>query len=54
LVLLIPDPVSEIPSFIPRSSVSHGAGEGRRDCVRAFPKWFERYLFADVKPALAK
>jgi len=28
--------------------------EGRRDCVRAFPKWFERYLFADVKPALAK
>jgi hypothetical protein len=25
--------------------------EGRRDWVRAFPKWFERYLFADVPPA---
>ena len=28
--------------------------EGRRDWVRAFPKWFERYLFADVKPAHAE
>ncbi|MCU1245560.1 MAG: transcriptional regulator [Acidobacteria bacterium] len=28
--------------------------EGRREWVRAFPKWFERYLFADVLPALAK
>lgn len=25
--------------------------EGRREWVRAFPKWFERYLFADVPPA---
>lgn len=25
--------------------------EGRREWVRAFPKWFERYLFADVKTA---
>jgi DNA-binding HxlR family transcriptional regulator len=31
-----------------------GAGltlEGRREWVRAFPGWFERYLFADVTPA---
>jgi DNA-binding HxlR family transcriptional regulator len=27
--------------------------EGRREWVRAFPKWFERYLFADVAPAYA-
>jgi DNA-binding HxlR family transcriptional regulator len=25
--------------------------EGRRDWVRAFPSWFERYLFAAVTPA---
>jgi hypothetical protein len=25
--------------------------DGRRDWVRAFPTWFERYLFADVEPA---
>jgi hypothetical protein len=25
--------------------------EGRREWVRAFPTWFERYLFADVAPA---
>jgi DNA-binding HxlR family transcriptional regulator len=24
--------------------------EGRREWVRAFPRWFERYLFADVPP----
>ena len=24
--------------------------EGTRDVVRAFPRWFERYLFADVAP----
>jgi hypothetical protein len=24
---------------------------GRREWVRAFPGWFERYLFADVVPA---
>jgi len=28
--------------------------EGRREWVRAFPRWFERYLFADVTPARAK
>jgi DNA-binding HxlR family transcriptional regulator len=28
--------------------------EGRREWVRAFPRWFERYLFADVKPVRAK
>jgi DNA-binding HxlR family transcriptional regulator len=31
-----------------------GAGlalEGRREWVRAFPGWFERYLFAEVAPA---
>jgi hypothetical protein len=27
--------------------------KGRREWVRAFPKWFERYLFADVAPAHA-
>jgi len=30
-----------------------GAGlvlEGRREWVRAFPSWFERYLFAEVTP----
>jgi DNA-binding HxlR family transcriptional regulator len=27
--------------------------EGRREWVRAFPDWFERYLFADVAPASA-
>jgi hypothetical protein len=26
--------------------------EGRRERVRAFPRWFERYLFADV-PSVA-
>jgi DNA-binding HxlR family transcriptional regulator len=26
---------------------------GRREWVRAFPKWFERYLFADIAPAHA-
>ena len=25
--------------------------EGRRDLVRAFPGWFERYLFAEIGPA---
>lgn len=25
--------------------------EGRREWVRAFPDWFERYVFADVAPA---
>jgi hypothetical protein len=25
--------------------------EGRREWVRAFPTWFERYLFADVASA---
>jgi len=25
--------------------------QGRREWVRAFPKWFERYLFADITPA---
>jgi hypothetical protein len=24
---------------------------GRRQWVRAFPRWFERYLFAEVEPA---
>ena len=24
--------------------------QGRRECVRAFPRWFERYLLADVRP----
>jgi DNA-binding HxlR family transcriptional regulator len=28
--------------------------EGQREWVRAFPKWFERYLFADVPPAHAE
>ena len=28
--------------------------EGRREWVRAFPRWFERYLFADVRPARAE
>jgi len=35
-------------------AAARGAGmsiEGRREWVRAFPKWFERYLFADVPPA---
>jgi len=27
--------------------------EGRREWVRAFPNWFERYLFADVAPVSA-
>lgn len=27
--------------------------EGRREWVRAFPRWFERYLFAAVAPAAA-
>jgi DNA-binding HxlR family transcriptional regulator len=27
---------------------------GQRQWVRAFPKWFERYLFADVLPAQAE
>lgn len=27
--------------------------DGRRDRVRAFPAWFERYVFADVAPAAA-
>jgi len=25
--------------------------EGRREWVRAFPNWFERYVFANVMPA---
>lgn len=25
--------------------------EGRREWVRAFPSWFDRYLFAAVAPA---
>jgi hypothetical protein len=25
--------------------------EGKREHVRAFPRWFERYLFASVVPA---
>ena len=25
--------------------------QGRREWVRAFPKWFERYLFAGIEPA---
>jgi len=25
--------------------------EGRREWIRAFPTWFERYLFAGVAPA---
>ena len=28
--------------------------EGRREWVRAFPRWFERYLFAGVAPAHAR
>jgi DNA-binding HxlR family transcriptional regulator len=28
--------------------------EGRRDWVRTFPQWFERYLFADVPPVRAE
>jgi hypothetical protein len=28
--------------------------EGPRDLVRAFPGWFERYLFAAVAPAPAR
>jgi DNA-binding HxlR family transcriptional regulator len=28
--------------------------EGRREWVRAFPRWFARYLFAGVPPAQAK
>jgi hypothetical protein len=27
--------------------------DGRREWVRAFPGWFERYLFAAVRPASA-
>jgi hypothetical protein len=27
--------------------------DGRREWVRAFPDWFERYLFAAVTPARA-
>jgi DNA-binding HxlR family transcriptional regulator len=27
--------------------------EGRREWTRAFPRWFERYVFADVAPARA-
>jgi DNA-binding HxlR family transcriptional regulator len=27
--------------------------QGRRQWVRAFPRWFQRYLFADVPPARA-
>lgn len=26
--------------------------EGRREWVRAFPTWFERYLLAEVAPAV--
>jgi hypothetical protein len=25
--------------------------DGRRDRVRMFPRWFERYAFADIAPA---
>ncbi len=28
--------------------------DGSRELVRAFPRWFERYLFADVAPATAE
>jgi DNA-binding HxlR family transcriptional regulator len=40
-------------------SLSHARAEGmivdgRREWVHAFPKWFERYLFAGVKPAHPK
>jgi hypothetical protein len=28
--------------------------DGRREWIRAFPSWFERYLFADVAPAAAR
>jgi DNA-binding HxlR family transcriptional regulator len=28
--------------------------QGRREWVRAFPRWFERYLFADVPPVAVK
>ena len=28
--------------------------QGKREWVRAFPKWFERYLFAEVRPAQAQ
>ena len=27
--------------------------EGKRDLAKAFPTWFDRYLFADVAPAVA-
>lgn len=37
-----------------RQAVQSGlAIEGRREWVRAFPDWFERYLFAAVPPAVA-
>ena len=28
--------------------------QGRREWVRAFPRWFERYVFSDVPPVAAK
>jgi hypothetical protein len=28
--------------------------DGRREWVRAFPNWFERYLFAAVDPAIGR
>jgi len=28
--------------------------QGKREWVRAFPRWFERYLFAEVTPAQEK
>jgi hypothetical protein len=35
-----------------RQAVQSGlAIEGRREWVRAFPEWFDRYLFAAVPPA---
>jgi hypothetical protein len=28
--------------------------EGARELIRAFPDWFERYVFADVRPAAGR
>jgi hypothetical protein len=36
-----------------RQAIEAGlALEGRREWVRAFPSWFDRYLFAAVAPAV--
>jgi DNA-binding HxlR family transcriptional regulator len=37
----------------PQARASGLVLEGRREWVRAFPDWFERYLFAAVEPALS-